>query len=257
MYKGFRILLVLVLTICFALPVLSQGQGRDPRSQYNPLKLVQRLSYENFRNIKLLQSALLNYGNGMKDIDLLVNEYAEASALYFQDKIPLAATKFSENQRHILEAAKKLVLIYRKKVNKMVTGVIKYNTRQIIIMSLDGRKRKTTPDKYVRNAGFAYKKANDYVDRYINAKYANPKQLAHAIYYYRRSKENIFIAYKAYIQMGTNYKKLLRLEKKNKLTAKQKKEINQKRFLIKKLAGYEKDMVDNSNKQFKSKDKRN
>ncbi len=102
---------VTLLTTAFLLtcamitgPLFAQSYNRS----YDPKKLSQRLSYENFRNIKLLQIAILNYGGGKEDIDKLVDQYAEASALYFQDRMEEAADMFTQNQKQILALAKSI-----------------------------------------------------------------------------------------------------------------------------------------------------
>ncbi len=69
---------------------------------------------------------------------------------------------------------------------------LKMNIKQSLKRGLRGEKRSHSADRFLGNAKFGVQKANDYFDRYINATSASPRGLVRAIYYYRRSKDNIF-----------------------------------------------------------------
>lgn len=195
MIKGFRLIIVTILTILFVTAGFSQNKKYN--ALYRPLPLAKRLSYENFKNIKLLQSAILNYGGGESEIEKLIDQYAEASALYFQSKFEQSASKFSENKREILEAAKNLAKKYRTDSEKLLIDSIKLNIKTSLKDSLKGEKKNRTAENLLRNAQYGVQKANDFYDRYINSTNAPPYELVKAIYYYREAKKHIFMMYES------------------------------------------------------------
>jgi ribosomal 50S subunit-associated protein YjgA (DUF615 family) len=101
---------------------------------------VKRLSYENFRNIKLLRSAILNYGGGEAEVQKLIDQYADATALYFQDKTEEAASKFTENEREIFKVAKKIAGDYHKDSSEFLRKGFKRNAREHV-REVDGKGR--------------------------------------------------------------------------------------------------------------------
>ncbi len=255
MKSGFQFF-ALILSLLISYSLFAQNKT-SYNSRYVPLNLVKRLSYENFRNIRLLQAAIMNFGGGKKELGQLVDQYAEASALYFQNRIDAAANKFEENNKKILETAKKVVRAYKRDAEKILLNATKYNIKTRLSMEIKGVKRHKAPDKYLSLAKYSLRKANDFFVRYKDAISTDPRQLARAIYYFRRAKENSFIAYKAYFKMGTRFERLVRLERQKKLTDQQRDELKRKRFVTALLKNYEKDMQDNLNKQYTSKEKKN
>ncbi len=235
MKKGvFTLLLIVLMVIPEAL--FSQS-SQTYNSNYQPLPLVKRLSYENFRNIKLLHAAVMNFGEGQSQIEKLVDQYSEASALYFQNRIEEAAAKFSENEREILKTAQNLARKYRQNTETLFQKGIKMNVKNELQRSLKGDKENPYSSKFLNNAKFAVHKANDYYDRFINAQTASPRPLITAIYYYRQAKKNVF--------------KMIRNTEFSEDKSKNKEIIESH------LQGYEKDMKDNDNKVHKSREKEN
>ena len=196
MVKGFRSALTLIVVA--AAFQYSPAQTVDyspvygpPKHESRPLQTVMRLSYENFKHIKMLQAAIMNYGGGESEVERLIDQYAEASAFYFQNKMDEAADKFLENEREILKVSQRLSKQYKDDSEKLLNMGLKMNIRDSLKKGLKGEKQNAVADKYLSNAKFGVQKANDYYDRFINATKASPRQLITAIYYYRRSKENI------------------------------------------------------------------
>ena len=183
--------------ICFFLSSPCIPQEKKYNDLYKPLPLVKRLSYENFKNIKLLQTAIINFGGGEGEIERLIDQYADASALYFQNRIEESANKFSENERAILKVSKDLAGKYKTDSEALLINAIKLNIKTSIQRSLKGKKRNESADKFLRNAQFGVQKGNDYYVRYKDASTAPPGELISSIYYFRRAKENIFLMYEA------------------------------------------------------------
>ncbi|HOO71374.1 MAG TPA: hypothetical protein PK926_06400 [Spirochaetota bacterium] len=193
MLKKFRIYLAFIISIFIFVP--SFAQDKQFNQLYKPLPLIKRLSYENFKNIKLLQSAIMNYGGGESEVEQLIDQYAEASALYFQNRIDDAANKFSENERGILKVAQNLAKKYKDDSESLLIQAIKLNIKTSLRRSLNGEKRNEVADKLLANAQFGVQKGNDFYDRYKAAHTAPPSELVSSIYYYRRAKENLFLMY--------------------------------------------------------------
>ena len=189
MTKGFRFILIFPVLL-FVISTL-YGQFETQKKEFNPLykpiSVVKRLSYDNFKKIKLLHTAIMNYGGGKEVFDRIVDAYAEASALYFQKKITESANLFTKNGKDIDEVAEKIVKIYKEETDKLHTEIIKMNVKYSIKMSLAGEKPNPTATKAVSGASFGVQKANDY---FVRARPIN------AIYFYRRAKAKCFQLYK-------------------------------------------------------------
>ena len=117
----------LILSSNFSIVNAQSGNQAGFNPQYNPVSLVKRLSYENFRNIKLLRTAILNFGGGEAEMQKLIDQYADASALYFQDKVTEAAAKFTENEREIFRVARKIAAQYKNETDEFLKNAIKRN----------------------------------------------------------------------------------------------------------------------------------
>lgn len=221
--------------------------------QYNPVSLVKRLSYENFRNIKLLRTAILNFGGGEEELQKLIDQYADASALYFQDKTAEAAEKFTQNEREIFRTARKIASQYRKESEEFLKKGIKRNIQINLESEVEGKERNAVMDKYLENAKYSLKKANSILDdfRYVNDTQAgSANSIISSIYYYRLAKENLFLMYQAHVES-------LDLDKDRKKDRQMKDDLLD--TLIKEdfRDGYKKDFQDNRNKVFTSMEKTN
>lgn len=227
----------LIMSCCVALIMSSafaQSYKYDNHPSYgpvppNPVSIAKRLSYENYRSIKLLNNAILNYGGGEAEIDKLIDQYAEASALYFQNRVNESAEAFKKNQVDIMNTAKQLSVKYKDDTTLLLVDSTKMATRTRLKLQLrgGGSADKFPFEKYLEHAQFAVSKANDYYDRYKDAKAVSALELINAIYYYRTAKENL-------IQMF----RTMEMDKAKK------DEI---------LAKYKKDIDDNMNKVYESK----
>lgn len=180
---------VIFLLILFASTVL-HAQEAEPKKEFNelydPVSVIKRASYDNFKNIKLLHAAIINFGGGEAEFDGLVNEYAEASALYFRESMIESANLFTKNERSINTVAAKIAQKYKEESEALHTELIKTHVRNNITLSLKGEKTNPTADLLITNAGFGIRKANDYLVR---------SKPVDSIYYFRRAKENCFKFY--------------------------------------------------------------
>ena len=195
MTKKLRIYAAFFLSILIFAPAYSQDKQYN--QLYKPLSVVKLLSYENFKNIKLLQVAIMNYGGGEAEVERLIDQYADASALYFQNRIDEAASKFSENEREILKVAQNITKKYRDDSEALLIQAIKLNIKSSLKRQLKGEKRNEVADKLLSNAQFGVQKASDYHDRYKDAVTAPPRELINSIYYFRLAKENLIQMYDA------------------------------------------------------------
>jgi len=249
----FLALLVFINIFSFSSGVHAQEGEKQYNSQYNPTSVVKRLSYENFKNIKLLRSAILNYGGGEAEVQKLIDQYADATALYFQDKTEEAASKFTENEREIFKAAKKIAGDYHNDSTAFLTKGIKRNIQVNIERDVDGKGRDAVMDKYLENAKISLKKgAAIYEDyRYTGDKTTgSAKRLITSIYYYRMAKQNLIMMYQAHVEgMKLDPDKKKDQEKKDEMFDRLMKEDFK--------ADYKKDMQDNKNKVYESKEKTN
>lgn len=249
----FLALLVFINIFSFSSGVHAQEGEKQYNSQYNPTSVVKRLSYENFKNIKLLRSAILNYGGGEAEVQKLIDQYADATALYFQDKTEEAASKFTENEREIFKAAKKIAGDYHNDSTAFLTKGIKRNIQVNIERDVDGKGRDAVMDKYLENAKISLKKgAAIYEDyKYTGDKTTgSAKRLITSIYYYRMAKQNLIMMYQAHVEgMKLDPDKKKDQEKKDEMFDRLMKEDFK--------ADYKKDMQDNKNKVYESKEKTN
>ncbi len=242
------------INIFFIGSVLQAQEGeKQYNSQYSAISVVKRLSYENFRNIKLLRTAILNYGGGEAEVQKLVDQYADATALYFQDKTEEAANKFTENERNIFRIAKKIAGDYNTDASAFLIKGIKRNVQVNLEKEVDGKSRDVVMDKYLDNAKVALKKGSSiYEDyKYSGEKSSVPaKRLITAIYYYRMAKQNLFMMYQAHVDSM-------------KLDPDKKKDQEMKDQMLDKLlkedykADYKKDLQDSKNKVYVSMEKTN
>jgi hypothetical protein len=229
-------LFIIMLGLSLISSAFAQSYKYDYSPSYgplppNPLSVARRLSYENFRDIKLLHTAIMNFGGGEAEINKLIDQYAEASALYFQNRIKESADAFKKNQIEILNTSKRIALKYKDDTTLLLTDGIKLNIKNKITKK--GFKKISesdiSSDKYLENAQWGVAKANDYHDRYKDAKAVSSLNLITAIYYFRGAKENIF-----------NMIKVQDMDKARKDEL---------------LAKYKKEMEDNKNRVYESKEK--
>ena len=184
MAKGVKLILAALIIIGGS--VFGQAQDKERMSgEYVPLSVVHRLSYENFRDIKLLHTAIINYGGGEEEFDKLVEEYAEAVSLYFRNEYEPSAKKFKENEKNILEVAKRIAEKYKQDTEKIQNEVIKIKTKAALKIALAKKDYRMHPaiDAAVTDGSYTLAKANDFNVR---------TRPIDAIAYYRRAKERYF-----------------------------------------------------------------
>ena len=188
MKKGIFFILILVALISFSLEGYSQFQtpNKEFNPLYRPISVVMRLSYDNFKKIKRLHTAIMNYGKGKEEFDKLVDTYAEASALYFQNKIVQSANLFTKNKKEINAVSARIALVYKDYTEKLHTEIIKMNVKYNIKKTLKGEKPNPSTTVAIRSASFGVQKANDY---YVRSRWIN------SIYQYRRVKDSCFKLY--------------------------------------------------------------
>ncbi len=219
------------------------SQQVEPKKTFNelyqPLPVILRLSYENFRNIKLLNAAIVNFGGGEDEFDRLVDEYAEASSLYFRNEYILSANKFTENEKNIAQVAEKIARKYKEITEDINRKTIKMKVKAEFRFALLGRKGDLHPaiDEAMRNGGFSLNKANDLFarNRYIDA-----------IYFYRRSKQQNFKVYEILTKHFEQKKKDAKFKGKKDDVAFFERE--EKRYKL--PDEYKKDVVDNQNRVY-------
>jgi len=250
--KLFLALMVLINIFYFSSGIHAQEGEKQYNTQYSPTSVVKRLSYENFRNIKLLRSAILNYGGGEAEVQKLIDQYADATALYFQDKTEEAANKFTENEREIFKAAKKIAGDYHNDSTSFLTKGIKRNVQVSIEREVDGKGRDAVMDKYLENAKISLKKGSAIYEDY---KYTgdkttgSAKRLITSIYYYRMAKQNLFMMYQAHIDG-------MKLDPDKKKDQEMKDQMFDKLIREDYKADYKKDIQDNKNKVYVSMEKK-
>ncbi|MEJ5361448.1 MAG: hypothetical protein WBK20_07915 [Spirochaetota bacterium] len=193
---------IIFIAACLILYSAPQAQ-ENPEKQFNPLydaeAVIQRLSYDNFKNIKLLRTAIYNFGGGEQEFNSLVDTYAEASALYFRNEMIASANLFTKNEKDIKEVAMRLAKLYKEQAEKLHIQVIKMGVRHSLKASIEQTKPNPSVDPLISNASYGIKIANDYLVR---------SKPIDAIYYFRRAKENCFKVYQVLgEQLPEEYKK--------------------------------------------------
>jgi hypothetical protein len=189
MIKGIRYYITFLIVLCFLSSANAQLETakKEFNTLYIPHDVVMQLSYDNFKRIKLLHSAIMNYGGGKEEFDRVVDTYAEASALYFQNKIIESANLFTKNQKDIDEIAARIAKIYKNDTDKLHTNIIKMHVKYKVKMSIKGERVNTQSEVALHSASGGVQLANDYLER---SKYVD------AIIYFRRAKDNCFLVYK-------------------------------------------------------------
>lgn len=185
MAREFRYTLVFLMILILVGPVFAQEKNFNPF--YEPISVVKRLSYDNYKNIKLLSTAIYNYGGGETEVDKLVDPYAEASALYFANQMVESANLFSKNEKDIQDSANKIARRYKEETEKLVNETIKLKVKTSIKMSMQGKKVNPNIDDVLGAASYSLNQANDAFVR------ARPVD---SMYYYRRAKDSCFRVYK-------------------------------------------------------------
>lgn len=160
MKKGFVISLFTALTLSF-LAFAQAVDGPDHLAK----DVIKRLSYENFKNIKLLTAAIFNYGGGEGEFDKLVQSYSEASSLYFSREYERSAKKFQENELEIREMAMNIAKIYREDSEAMQKEIIERDVRTRISKSLAGKKTNESKKKMMSQSTAAISLGKDYYER--------------------------------------------------------------------------------------------
>ncbi len=236
MQKGFLSLLILgVLVTAFA-----QVPDKEPK------EVIRRLSYENFKNIRLLYTPIMNYGGGEEEFDRLVKTYSEASSLYFSKDFEQAAKKFEENEKQIRESAENIAKKYKEETETWQKEILEKDIKVRITGSISGKDENKTTEKYINQSTESIIRANDYFDR------VRPVQ---AISMYRLSRDRMLtyllvraeeLPEETIVDCKKNprdYDKCIKLAQ-----DKQKEEVRQQ---------YEKIIKDNENQVYISKEKEN
>jgi hypothetical protein len=193
--------LAFFLIILAGVPLFAQAASVDGKINplYDSVAVVQRLSYDNFKNIKMLYSAVMNFGGGQAEFDKLVDGYATASSYYFSRDYEKAAEAFTKNEKDIKDMATKLAQKYKQDSIELNREIIKYQVNAQIKQSLTSEKQNPadkrknqdgllTAEQKIKQGSESLSMANDELDR------AHPVQ---AISLYRRSKENSILFYEA------------------------------------------------------------
>jgi len=235
MRKGILALFLLGFATVFA-----QITDRDPK------EVIRRLSYENFKNIRMLETAIMNYGGGEEEFDKLVKTYSEASSLYFVKDYEQSAKKFEENEKQIRETAKNIAEKYKAETESWQKEIFEKEVKNRISDSLQGKPDNKVTEKYIGQSAESIIRANDYFDR------VRPVQ---AIGMYRLSRDRMLTylmvraeelpeeTIKECKKDPRNYDQCIKLAQE-----KQKDEIRQQ---------YEKIIKDNENQVYISKEKEN
>lgn len=188
MAKGWRIIVVFICSMTFATALGAQSaeQNKEFNPLYNPLQVIQRLSYDNFKNIKLLHTAIINFGGGESEFDRLVSDYAEATSYYFRGSLVESANLFTKNEKDIQAVGMKLAQKFKEDSEALHREIIKQHVKTNVKLSLKGEKTDPTAELLVSNGAFGVNKANDFLER---------SRPVDAIYYFRRAKESCFKYY--------------------------------------------------------------
>jgi hypothetical protein len=189
MTKGIRYYIAFSIVLLFFSSV--NAQFDTAKKEFDPLMnevdVVRQLSYENFKKIKLLHTAIMNYGSGKEEFDRLVDVYAEASALYFQNKMIESANLFTKNKKDIDDAAAKIAKVYKTDADKLHLNIIKMHVKYKVKMSIKGEQVTPQAEVALNAAAGGVQIANDYYER---------SRFVESISYFRRAKESCFQLYK-------------------------------------------------------------
>ncbi|MBN1496359.1 MAG: hypothetical protein JXA07_06290 [Spirochaetes bacterium] len=272
MRKGLFLIMSCAMSI-LCISAFAQSYKYDYHPAYGPAPLggspksiAKQLSYDNFRSIKLLNTAVMNYGGGEAEIDRLIDQYAEASALYFQNKMMESAKAFKENQAAIMTVTKKLAEKYHQDTSAILKDSMNMSIRAKIKMQIKGNSEgRFHMDKFLERGQAGVLKANDYYDRYKDAKSVSAMDLITAIYYYRGAKDSLFqmmkvmaveqsrVQAEAEASTMVARKEIRRSEKE--AVMRQKEEQKTKELQSRYLDKYTKDMTDNKNIVYESREK--
>jgi hypothetical protein len=229
MAKGFRNLSILIFSILICLPL--QAQYMEPSGSYNSKAVVRRLSYENFKNIRLLTTAIMNFGGKKTQFDKLVDEYSNASSLYFSNEFEKSAKAFKENERNIRRTALSIAKKYKQDTDRLHRALVKFNVKKNIALQLAKKPIYAPTTKLLNQASSSRMKAHDLYARSLPVK---------AIDSFRRAKEDIFYYY--------------RVMRDRAKADENKKEEDKLNALLK---AHKKDLVDNKNQEYKGREKKN
>ena len=181
---------IMFLLACAPLFAQDDTDSKDRTNPlYEPVAVVQRLSYDNFKNIKLITVAVMNYGGGQEEFNRLVEGYADATALYFSHDYKKAADAFTKNEKDIQEVSMKLAAKYKLDAESLNKEIIKRNISVRVMKSVKGEKPSDadlTSEKLISQAAESIAKAND--------SYVRVRPVP-AISLYRRAKDQCIAYY--------------------------------------------------------------
>ncbi|MCL1833514.1 MAG: hypothetical protein FWG49_03325 [Leptospirales bacterium] len=248
-------ILTLFLVVNMFVLGFSQNETEGEEGKYNqlfhPVSLIKRLSYENLRNIRLIKTAVINFGGGEAEVQKLIDQYAEATTLYFNDKIEEAAAKFTENERDIFNTAKKLAADYSNDSSQFLTKSVKRNIAVSMQQDSASREhRNAVMAKCLDNAKAFQKQANTILNDYKDVSEKNTpsaRRLITSINYCRLAKENLFMMYEVYISD-------MELDKDKAKDKEMKEQLFDKMINEDYKSDYKKDMQDNKNQVYAAKE---
>ena len=180
MKKHFLPIIMLGLFV-YTSPSLAQF---TPSGSSSPKAVVKRFEKENFRDIKLLYIAMMNYGGGEGEFSRLVSGYAEASGKYFSREYDESAKAFKKNAQEINDSGMTIATKYKDRTVELQKEVIELNVKIRIKNSLDNKKEDQVLEKIVHESSESLIKANDFFQR---------KKPVEAIRLYRRCKEKCIL----------------------------------------------------------------
>ncbi|MBN2077499.1 MAG: hypothetical protein JW838_00940 [Spirochaetes bacterium] len=267
-----RLLIMSLIAAAMVSPVFAQSHKFDYHPAYgpaplggNPQSMARQLSHDNFISIRWLNAAIMNYGGGEAEIDTLIDVYSDASALYFQNKMMESAKKFIENQTAIMQSAKQLAGKYSTETAAILKECMELSLRSRLKMGIRGDQGMDSVDKYLGQAKAGVFKANDYHERFKDAKAASARELITAIYLYRGAKANMFemLTLLADVQsrfLAEQEVKAMLAKKEispgNKERVRREKEDQKRKELLSRyLDKYVKDMADNKNVVYQAREK--
>jgi hypothetical protein len=183
MSRFIKLAVLLLSVMAFSNVTYSQY---TPSGGYETNDIIKRLSMENFRNIRLLMTAIINYGGGENEFSNLVNGYSEATSQYFAKEYDNSVATYTKNEKDISDTAMSLAKKYKERTAMIHKKMIDDNVRGNLKKSLAGKGANPSLEKIVGEASESYRKANELYSR---------KRPVQALALYRRAKEKCIYYY--------------------------------------------------------------
>lgn len=180
------------ITVLIVLLTIQAGFGAETMEKWkikditDMENLARQLSFENYSKIRMLRSAIVNY-SGQSAFESIINNYSDASSLYFSRDFIGAANLFVQNDKDINEAASNLCKIYDKDTLSLINSTSNDLIKPKLIQNIKDKEPADPNLKHVLNmASSAMQKARD------QNSWGRPID---AIYYYRLAKKICFRYY--------------------------------------------------------------